>query len=302
MAYLKLYFGGNMVYCQGIDISIWQDNDSTPQMMNFNKSKTAGANFTFIKSSQSTWLDGDYILNWQHAKQSGLPRGAYHFLDWTKPALDQANFFCGLLKNDPGEMYPVVDFECNTNAPLRNKATSELYIFCNTVEQKIGKPIIIYTSPGYWTSFWDNSYPSYFSSKNLWIANYYVNVPTIPKPWSKWLFWQYGLGKGQGLSFGAESLDIDLDWFNGDVADLNSFFKLSQPLPIPVPTTNFFEVITLKLNIRTKPSLTNSDIVGALYLGNIFNKNGDIITAEGCEWVPTTLYVAKSQNGMQLVK
>jgi lysozyme len=296
------------MYCQGVDISVWQDDNSTPQMMDFNKSKLAGANFLFIKSSQSTWLDGDYILNWQHAKQSGLPRGAYHFLDWTKPAIDQANFFCGLLKNDVGEMYPVVDFECSTNVPSKNKTTSELYIFCNTVEQKIGKPIIIYTGPSYWASLWDNSYPSYFASKNLWIANYYVNVPTIPKPWSKWLFWQYGLGKGEGIKFGAESLDIDLDWFNGSTTDLYNFFKLSQPvpnpipIPTPVPTQNSFEVTASKLNIRTKPSLANSDIVGSFYDGDIFNKTGDIIIAEGCEWIPTTLYVAKSQNGMQLVK
>ena len=36
----------------GIDISVWQDDNSTSQKMDFHKAKTAGARFVFIKISE----------------------------------------------------------------------------------------------------------------------------------------------------------------------------------------------------------------------------------------------------------
>ena len=60
----------------GIDCSKWKDDNSTPQQMDFFKAKAEGASFVFIKASQSTWLDSDFIYNWQAAKDAGLMRGA----------------------------------------------------------------------------------------------------------------------------------------------------------------------------------------------------------------------------------
>src|SRR3972149_1412778 len=95
----------------GIDISKWQDDNSTPQMMDFGKAYAAGARFVFIKASQATWLDQDFVLNWANAKRAGLLRGAYHYMDWTKPALDQARLFAGVLAGDGGGGAPVLGYE-----------------------------------------------------------------------------------------------------------------------------------------------------------------------------------------------
>ncbi len=211
----------------GIDVSRWQDNDSTPQMMDFAKAKNAGANFAFIKASQATWKDRDFAMNWQNAKDARLPRGAYHFMDWTTSASNQARYFASVLAEDRGELPPVADFELRTGVPARAKATEELYAFVSGVEQAVGKQVMIYTAPYYWREFFSGAHADYFAARPLWIAHYGVSRPTVPAPWDTWTFWQYS-AKGDGLKFGAESKDLDMDYFNGDLAAFNATFGLAR--------------------------------------------------------------------------
>jgi hypothetical protein len=45
----------------------------------------------------------------------------------------------------------------------------------------------------------------------LWVADYGVSAPAVPKPWSHWTFWQY------------TDSPLDEDRFNGTEADLLSY-------------------------------------------------------------------------------
>ena len=99
----------NRVY--GIDVSRWQDNNSTAQQMDFTKAYAQGARFVFIKGSQANWADEDILYNWKTAKAAGLLRGAYHFLTWDIEPRKQAQYAWSIIQNDPGELPPVVDFE-----------------------------------------------------------------------------------------------------------------------------------------------------------------------------------------------
>ena len=71
---------------EGNDISLWQDDNSTPQRVNFEQMRKR-SRFVFIKASQSTYIDPDYIYNWDNAIRAGMPRAAYHFLTWATMAL-----------------------------------------------------------------------------------------------------------------------------------------------------------------------------------------------------------------------
>ena len=68
----------------GLDISKWDG------AWDARKSKSAGAQFVYIKASQAVFADPLFAGNWQKAKEAGILRGAYHFLDYTRPAVDQA--------------------------------------------------------------------------------------------------------------------------------------------------------------------------------------------------------------------
>jgi lysozyme len=214
----------------GIDCSKWQDDNSTPQQMDFFKARAEGASFVFIKASQSTWLDSDFIYNWQAAKDAGLMRGAYHFLDWTRSASEQARFFCGLLKADAGELPPVVDYECRLNAPNKLLASRALLTMLETVEKATGRAPILYTSPGYWLEFGTAAMD--WVRHPLWIANYGVQKPTVPRPWLYWTFWQY-TDKGDGKKFGAESAGLDMNWYNGSIEELEDFAHGRMTVAVP---------------------------------------------------------------------
>lgn len=222
----------------GIDISHWQNDKSTPQKMNFAKAKAAGTKFVFIKVSERGGMDEDYFYNWKTAKEAGIPRGGYHFLRWDVSGLLQARIFCDLLKEDPGELPPVCDFE----APIKDgkyPSNAMLAQFLEAVETILGKKPMIYTSPGFWNSYGKNKITGRFDASwtyyPLWIAHYTsAAAPQVPEPWKSlalsnveglkpWVFWQYS-ATGDGLKYGAESRGIDLNWFNGTQAE---FDKLS---------------------------------------------------------------------------
>jgi len=230
----------------GIDISVWQDDNSTAQMMDFAKAKAAGARFAFIKTSERMAADPDFMMNWKNAKAAGLPRGGYHFLRWDISGLYQARVFCALLKDDPGELPPVADFE----APIKDgkyPSNALLWQFLEEVENLLGRKPMIYTSPGYWSSYGKIKDTSRFDAKwgyfPLWIAHYTkADKPTVPPPWTAWAFWQY-TSTGDGLRYGAESKGLDLNWFNGDQAEFNALLAQYAPgseiiEPQPEPGTD----------------------------------------------------------------
>jgi len=213
----------------GIDVSHWQDNISTPQRVDFAKAKAQGAQFVFIKASQATFRDRDIEINWQNAREAGLLRGAYHFLVWEVAPETQADFFCSVIGDDPGELPPVADFEWWKTTPPN--ALNILERFLNRVEANLGRIPMIYTAPGFWNPH--GSKDAKWARYPLWIAHYGVYAPIVPKPWPTWNFWQY-TSKGDGIAFGAESKDLDMNWFNGSLDDLYRFAGVEKPHPSEV--------------------------------------------------------------------
>lgn len=208
----------------GIDVSFWQNNASTPQSVDFDKAYKNGARFVFIKASQASFRDRDHTLNWKNAKDAGLLRGAYHFIVWEITPEIQADFFCSVIGDDIGELPPVADFEWWKTTPPN--ALEILGRFLNRVEYNLGRVPMIYTAPGFWNQY--GSKDQRWARYPLWIAHYGVYSPSVPKPWWKWDFWQY-TSKGDGLAFGAESKDLDMNWFNGSIDDLYRFAGLEKP-------------------------------------------------------------------------
>lgn len=219
-----------MINALGLDVSGWQDDNSTPQKMDFLKAKTAvpPAEFVGIKASQACRADEDFLYNWKDAKDHGILRMAYHFMDWTKPAVDQADFFAGMIYKDPGEIYACLDYECRTGAPSAGTARLECKAFLERLYNNLDKKYypIIYTGNNYWSIY--GSADAYWERYPLWISHPYVSTPTFPKPWTTWLFWQWSW-VGDGRKYGAESIGMDMDYFNGDSVKLHKMFGLTPP-------------------------------------------------------------------------
>lgn len=289
-----------MTGIQGKDISLWQDDNSTPQMFNFDTAVTKGVRFFGIKVSQGDYLDPDYTMNWHNCKLRKFKRMGYHFISWNVDIVTQANTFISVLKNDPGEIYPVADFEMRTGVPSASIASEKLWEFITRVEDGLGREVMIYTSPSYWKEFGSKNIKF---NKKLWIANYGVLFPTVPEPFEDWLFWQYGEGKGTGLEFGAESLDLDQDVFNGDEAKFKQMFGSEMPqvyIPPVIELPEFaHRVLVQNLNIRTGPG-TNYPSVGKLNVGEILEP----LEINGANaWIKTNRgYVCVTLNGTRYLE
>jgi len=229
------------------DISKWQDAPSTPKLIDFAKMKTLTP-AVIIKASQATYTDPEFTESWANAKAAGLIRGCYHYLDWTKTGKEQADYFCSVFKNDPPDMPPIVDYEEQKNIPAY--PLSHLLDFVSRVEELTGRIPMIYTGVGFWTPY--GSTDPYWKRFPLWVANWYAPKPLIPAPWTGYVFWQY-TPKGYGVDYGVESLQIDLNRYEGTLDQLKTFCSI---VSVPVKTIEQrvtdleYRVKTIEINAR----------------------------------------------------
>lgn len=263
-------------YVLGADWSKWNDNNSTPEMVNFEQALAEGIKYSLIKSSQKNWMDEDILMNWKNAKSAGMPRGAYHFMTFDYDPRKQAEFMWGLLEKDPGELPPVCDFEYWLVNPPSN-AADMLWNFVERMRVLSGIYPTIYTGAFFWHSYGSQAYS--WTNFNLWIAGYtsedYINQKVKDlTPWDTWKIWQFS-DNGDGIKYGGESYKLDLNWAKKDF--ISQFINLdgNTPIPEPEPTPDpdptdppedsakiKFEVISDELNIRTEPKVSSATYTG----------------------------------------
>jgi GH25 family lysozyme M1 (1,4-beta-N-acetylmuramidase)/uncharacterized protein YraI len=263
----------------GPDVSFYQDSPATPQGINFVRMNQA-SDFVIIRAGQHLGADSDFRVNWRDAKAAGLPRGSYWFYDSRADPRQQADLWFSLLDGDLGELPLFADLEESYNGPYTGWAYWKQFL--DRIKSLVGrKEVGIYTAFYYWQSNAPNptTQPQeleYFHRYPLWIANYGVSEPMVPKPWSanEWLFWQY-TASGDGLYYGVESLEIDLNYFNGDAQAFADRFNVpvpTDPTPPEDPRGNQYRVNAGSLYVREGPGTTfpsigylvRNDVVEAL--------------------------------------
>lgn len=260
----------------GPDVSFYQDDPQTPQGINFIKMRES-AYYVIVRAGQNLWGDRDFKVNWREAKAAGLPRGSYWFYDSRIDPKIQAEKWVSMFDGgDFGELPMWGDFEDVYNGPF--KGWKHWYNFLERVKELIptGKEIGVYTGYYYWRENTagvgiPNASLNYFKQYPLWIANYGAASPLIPQPWDTWTLWQF-TDNGDGTAYGVESLNIDLNYFNGDVNALRQRFGLSNtPLPPPAPPSKNYRVTTASLKVREGPGLSFNQI-GSITLNEVVEK------------------------------
>jgi lysozyme len=191
----------------GVDVSRWQYD------IDWNKLRTRGANFAFIKATEGgDHLDPMFKKNWDAAAKAGVPRGAYHFFYWCRVAEQQADWFIRNVPKVKGALPPVIDVEWNNHSkscprrPSRKVVLEKMRVFMKKVEAHYGQKPIIYTAP----DFYEDNLQGQFKGYTFWLRS----VAAHPKkryPNREFLFWQYS---GTGVSKGVDT-KIDLNVFNG---------------------------------------------------------------------------------------
>lgn len=204
---------------EGIDTSHWE---SLIRWQNVAVTKR----FVWCKATESyTYSDPDYKSDIQAAKAAGMLAGSFHFFRWAGDTIRQTNLFLNTIKDMPMDLPPMLDVEEEKiGYGWRNYQTA-LKLCLDMIEKATARIPIIYTSANFWQY---TGYPSWASRYPLFVANYGVDKPLLPKGWTDWTFWQYSAsGRVDGIPY--ES--VDLDRFNGSYDDLLRFCKISPVIP-----------------------------------------------------------------------
>jgi GH25 family lysozyme M1 (1,4-beta-N-acetylmuramidase) len=173
-----------MSFAYGLDVSIWN------KKVDWVKIQQQGFSFVFVKASQADWEDQAFKQSWAGAKEAGLLRGAYHFFVEDVDPHKQAQVFINLLRDDPGELPPVVDAEHNRRwddaakaiitLPIRNriKFARNLQAMLSDIETQLNRKPMVYTGGGFWNGEMNigGAFPAWAPGYELWVANY-ITLP-----------------------------------------------------------------------------------------------------------------------------
>lgn len=200
----------------GVDVSHHQG------MMNWGKAKAAGVYFAFIKATQRlNWSDPQFVINWTGAKQAGLLTAPYHYFQPQYDPVAQAEYFVSVVKaTGRGSDLPyALDVEEDGNTPgFSDKVKACL----NRIHQLTGRKPLLYCGIYYANTHLKTVTPA---QADLWIANWTDRPdPNMPRDWSRWHFWQYS-NSGDGRQYGAQSARIDLNSWNGLLAELYDYAR-----------------------------------------------------------------------------
>lgn len=233
------------------DISFWQDDNSTPQGVDFVKMRKS-VDGVIIRAGQNSWIDQDFARNWQAAKEAGLKRGSYFFYDSRQTPAKQAELWKAAIGNDLPEWGLWIDLEENYNGMWRGEENWKL--FADAMRKYFPNTVVgIYTGYGWWSGQ-SVIRSDYWSTFPLWIA-WYEALPEdviLPKPWTSKgaVLWQF-TAHGTGEIYGVESKNIDLNAVSKAFLDL--FGGETQP-PTGGTMDKYMKVtdlVTNGLNIRS---------------------------------------------------
>ncbi|MBX7100547.1 MAG: hypothetical protein K1X89_22710 [Myxococcaceae bacterium] len=217
---LRACAGPNTV--QGIDVSGYQPNTNWAQV------KAAGKQFAIIKATEGTGYVNPYFArDWAGTKANGMIRGAYHFFRPGTNAVAQADHFVSTMGAlGDGDLPGMLDLEV-TDGLGPSAVAAAVRAFVDRVEQRSGRRPIIYTGYYFWNGQVGN--PQGYGSYPLVMAAYVSGCPLIPDEWSKFTMWQYS----SSGSVSGVSTRVDLDVFNGTLADLQALARPPAPPNAP---------------------------------------------------------------------
>jgi len=216
----------------GVDISHWD--------VSFDPEKATGQiDFAIQKASEGTFRDSKFAEIWAGVQKVPI-RGAYHYLRSGINWQTQADFFISVVKGNEYHFY-ALDFEGKGNT-MGASFADMAHQWIEYATAKTGKRVFLYSNPSHYDADlfpygdWMKDYP-------LWLAQYWNNpkpdmdpgMPKKRKP-GDWTIYQYASEinfPGHAKEYGTPVNSIDLNVFNGTVADMRAWLKLGAPPPPP---------------------------------------------------------------------
>jgi GH25 family lysozyme M1 (1,4-beta-N-acetylmuramidase) len=205
---------------QGIDVSDYQGN------IDWGAVARSGRSFAYAQVSDGLYYrDWSFAQNWAGMKAAGLLRGAYQYFEVGQDPVAQANLVINAVGGhlDAGDLPPMLDIESGPPGASAGTILWYMQAWADRIHSALGKKPVIYTGSWWWNPHTGGS--GQFGSYPLADSYYSTNCPNIAAGWATWAFWQYSSsGRVPGIAG-----NVDLDAFNGSVAELRAFAGGGSP-------------------------------------------------------------------------
>ena len=205
----------------GIDVSKFQGD------IDWNAVAGSGVKFAWIKATEGgDHADERFQANWTGAKAAGVPHGAYHFVYWCRPPMEEMAFFEQNAPVENDALPPVLDVEATPTSKTCHKhltqegAIADMRAMLQEMERHYGKRPIIYTTVDFYQAILaDGAFMDY----PIWVRSvkYKPSVKYGPRPWN---FWQY---QSDGSIAGIQ-VHVDRDAFFGTETQWQAFLRDEQ--------------------------------------------------------------------------
>src|SRR5579871_3949386 len=172
----------------GIDVSKFQGP------IDWNAVANSGVRFAYIKATEGgDHMDERFQANWDGAKSAGIQRGAYHFVYWCRPPMEEMAWFEQVAPVDPDALPPVLDVEATPTSKTCKRhltqadAIADMKVMLVEMERHYGKRPIIYTTVDFYEAILSDGA---FMDYSIWVRStkYHPTVKYGSRPWA---FWQY---------------------------------------------------------------------------------------------------------------
>jgi len=237
-----------MAYLLGIDVHKYYRNIDPAG------AKAAGANFALIRAGGIDYygkcFTDDFFERNAEVFPEYMPIGFWFVF---RPNFDphiQAEYFINLVSDLKFQV------PCQFDVELKGPVNSQVFgdnLLTAYADLDLAFPgrHICYTRAGFFNAEVARD-PRWAALYDLWVARYTAqgkpwgnpgdSTYVVPLDWQTWVFWQWSADyNNRGPEFGVPpdgDDDIDLDYFNGDLAAFNEYFKINQGLPKIVEVTN----------------------------------------------------------------
>jgi lysozyme len=257
---------------EGVDVSDYQ---SAP--IDWNKVRTSGRAFAYARASIGTsHVDTTFAQNYAAIKAAGLLRGAFHTFVAGVDGVMQANSFLSIFGTiQPGDLPPALDVS-NLGTTAVSTLQLEIGQWMARVQAVTGRTPIVYSS----APLLQQALGSGTSVDPLWIANWGVTCPTLPGGAHQWVFWQYSsTGTVPGIQ--GQVGQVDLNRFNGTLADLNALARLSSSQQQPPSSSGTSTSGTTASNVSPVINEIETDNSTLHQFIELFNPGGSTYDLKG---------------------
>jgi lysozyme len=172
----------------GIDVSKFQGE------IDWNAVASSGVKFAYIKATEGgDHADERFQANWDGAKAAGIERGAYHFVYWCRPPMEEMNWFEQNAPVDPSALPPVLDVEATPTSKTCKRhlsqaaAIADMKVMLEEMERHYGKRPIIYSTVDFYQAILSDGA---FMDYPIWVRSTKYH-PTVKYGTRPWAFWQY---------------------------------------------------------------------------------------------------------------